>query len=66
LCELTAALDDIQPKILRHLAVLTDVGIVIVRCEAAFQLMAALYVVINGKVVNAGGVPTRSKVAGRL
>lgn len=35
-CELTAALDDIQPKISRHLAVLKDAGIVIPRREGTW------------------------------
>ncbi len=36
-CELTAALDDIQPKISRHLAVLKDAGIVIARREGTWM-----------------------------
>lgn len=36
-CELTAALDDIQPKISRHLAVLKDAGIVIPRREGTWM-----------------------------
>ena len=36
-CELTVALDDIQPKISRHLAVLKDAGIVIARREGTWM-----------------------------
>ena len=36
-CELTAALDDIQPKISRHLCVLKDAGIVIPRREGTWM-----------------------------
>lgn len=36
-CELTAALDDIQPKISRHLGVLKDAGIVIPRREGTWM-----------------------------
>ena len=36
-CELTAALDDSQPKISRHLAVLKDAGIVIPRREGTWM-----------------------------
>ena len=35
-CELTAALDDSQPKVSRHLAVLKDAGIVIPRREGTW------------------------------
>lgn len=35
-CELTAALDDIQPKISRHLGVLRDADIVIARREGTW------------------------------
>jgi ArsR family transcriptional regulator len=43
-CELTAALDDIQPKISRHLGVLKDAGIVVPRREGTwmFYRLAAL------------------------
>ncbi|MDP2822536.1 MAG: metalloregulator ArsR/SmtB family transcription factor [Sulfuritalea sp.] len=44
-CELTAALDDIQPKISRHLGVLKDAGIVIPRREGTwifYRLAATL------------------------
>lgn len=36
-CELTAALGDIQPKISRHLGVLKDAGIVIPRREGTWM-----------------------------
>ena len=36
-CELTAALDDIQPKISRHLCVLKDAGVVIPRREGTWM-----------------------------
>lgn len=36
-CELTAALDDIQPKISRHLCVLRDAGVVIPRREGTWM-----------------------------
>ena len=36
-CELTAALNDIQPKISRHLCVLKDAGIVIPRREGTWM-----------------------------
>ena len=36
-CELTAALDDIQPKISRHLGVLKDAGIVLPRREGTWM-----------------------------
>ncbi len=36
-CELTAALDEIQPKISRHLAVLKEAGIVIPRREGTWM-----------------------------
>ncbi|MCX7148970.1 MAG: metalloregulator ArsR/SmtB family transcription factor [Rhodocyclales bacterium] len=36
-CELTAALDDIQPKISRHLGVLKDAGIVVPRREGTWM-----------------------------
>lgn len=36
-CELTAALDDIQPKISRHLAVLKDGGIVLARRKGTWM-----------------------------
>lgn len=36
-CELTAALDDIQPKISRHLRVLKDAGVVIPRREGTWM-----------------------------
>ena len=36
-CELTAALDDSQPKVSRHLAVLKDAGIVIPRREGTWM-----------------------------
>ncbi|MBK7767459.1 MAG: metalloregulator ArsR/SmtB family transcription factor [Sulfuritalea sp.] len=36
-CELTAALNDIQPKISRHLGVLKDAGIVIPRREGTWM-----------------------------
>jgi predicted transcriptional regulator len=36
-CELTAALDDIQPKISRHLGVLKDAGVVIPRREGTWM-----------------------------
>lgn len=36
-CELTAALDDIQPKISRHLCVLKDGGVVIPRREGTWM-----------------------------
>lgn len=36
-CELTAALDDIQPKISRHLGVLKDAGIVIARRDGTWM-----------------------------
>lgn len=44
-CELTAALDDIQPKISRHLCVLKDAGVVIPRREGTwmfYRLSSAL------------------------
>lgn len=44
-CELTAALDDIQPKISRHLCVLKDAGVVIPRREGTwmfYRLAASL------------------------
>ncbi|MCK9380857.1 MAG: metalloregulator ArsR/SmtB family transcription factor [Sulfuritalea sp.] len=44
-CELTAALDDIQPKISRHLGVLKDAGIVVPRRDGTwmfYRLAAAL------------------------
>ncbi len=36
-CELTAALDDIQPKVSRHLGVLKDAGIVLPRREGTWM-----------------------------
>ena len=36
-CELTAALDDIQPKISRHLCVLKDAGLVVPRREGTWM-----------------------------
>lgn len=36
-CELTAALDDIQPKVSRHLAVLKDAGLVMPRREGTWM-----------------------------
>jgi ArsR family transcriptional regulator, arsenate/arsenite/antimonite-responsive transcriptional repressor len=36
-CELTAALDDIQPKISRHLCGLKDAGVVIARREGTWM-----------------------------
>ncbi|MCK9386790.1 MAG: metalloregulator ArsR/SmtB family transcription factor [Sulfuritalea sp.] len=36
-CELTAALDDIQPKISRHLGVLKDAGVVAPRREGTWM-----------------------------
>jgi len=36
-CELTAALDDIQPKISRHLGVLKDSGLVVPRREGTWM-----------------------------
>ena len=36
-CELTAALDDIQPKISRHLGVLKEGGIVVARREGTWM-----------------------------
>ena len=36
-CELTAALDDIQPKISRHLGVLKDAGVVVPRREGTWM-----------------------------
>lgn len=36
-CELTAGLADIQPKISRHLAVLKDAGIVVARRDATWM-----------------------------
>lgn len=36
-CELTAALDDIQPKISRHLCVLKDAGVVLARREGTWM-----------------------------
>ncbi len=44
-CELTAALDDIQPKVSRHLGVLKDAGIVVPRREGTwmfYRLVATL------------------------
>lgn len=44
-CELTAALDDLQPRISRHLAVLKDAGVVIPRRDATwmyYRLVGAL------------------------
>jgi ArsR family transcriptional regulator len=44
-CEMTAALDDIQPKISRHLAVIRDAGLVAARREGTwmfYQIAAAL------------------------
>jgi ArsR family transcriptional regulator len=44
-CELTAALDDVQPKISRHLGVLKDAAIVIPRREGTwmfYRLAASL------------------------
>mgnify|MGYP001562830810 CR=1 FL=1 len=44
-CELTAALNDIQPKISRHLCVLKDAGVVIPRREGTwmfYRLAASL------------------------
>lgn len=43
-CELGAALDDIQPKISRHLAILREAGWVVARRESAwiFYSLAAL------------------------
>ena len=44
-CELTAALDDIQPKISRHLGVLKDAGAVVPRREGTwmfYRLAASL------------------------
>ena len=35
-CELTAALDDIQPKVSRHLGVLKDAGVVVPRREGTW------------------------------
>lgn len=35
-CELTAAVDDIQPKISRHLGVLKDAGVVVARREGTW------------------------------
>lgn len=36
-CELTAAVDDIQPKISRHLGVLKEAGIVVARREGTWM-----------------------------
>ena len=36
-CELTAALDDIQPKISRHLSVLKDAGLAVPRREGTWM-----------------------------
>ncbi len=36
-CELTAALDDIQPKVSRHLGVLKDAGVVLARREGTWM-----------------------------
>ena len=36
-CELTAALDDIQPKVSRHLGVLKDAGVVVPRREGTWM-----------------------------
>lgn len=44
-CELTAALDDIQPKISRHLGVMKDAGVVLARREGTwmfYRLAASL------------------------
>jgi len=44
-CELTAALDDIQPKVSRHLGVLKDAGVVVPRREGTwmfYRLAASL------------------------
>lgn len=44
-CELTAALDDSQPKISRHLCVLKDAGVVVPRREGTwifYRLAASL------------------------
>lgn len=44
-CELTAALDDIQPKISRHLGVLKEAGMVVPRREGTwmfYRLAASL------------------------
>ncbi|OHC66742.1 MAG: hypothetical protein A3H93_11010 [Rhodocyclales bacterium RIFCSPLOWO2_02_FULL_63_24] len=60
-CELTAALDDIQPKISRHLAVLKDAGIVVPRREGTwmFYRLAALpaWAVALLTTLAAGAVP---------
>lgn len=36
-CELTAALDDIQPKVSRHLCVLKNAGVVVARREGTWM-----------------------------
>jgi ArsR family transcriptional regulator, arsenate/arsenite/antimonite-responsive transcriptional repressor len=36
-CELTAALDDIQPKVSRHLGVLKEAGVVLARREGTWM-----------------------------
>ena len=61
-CELTAALDDIQPKISRHLAVLKDAGIVIPRREGTwmfYRLAGALPAWVDGllETLPKGAVP---------
>jgi len=61
-CELTAALDDIQPKISRHLSVLKDAGVVVSRREGTwmfYRLAAPLpaWACALLKTLPAGAVP---------
>lgn len=61
-CELTAALDDGQPKISRHLAVLKDTGIVMARREGTwmfYRLSAVLpaWATVLLNTLPAGAVP---------
>ena len=61
-CELTAALDDIQPKISRHLGVLKDAGVVMPRREGTwmfYRLAASLPAWLDTllQTLAAGAVP---------
>ena len=61
-CELTAALDDVQPKISRHLCVLKDAGLVVPRREGTwmfYRLAAPLPAWVQAllEALPAGAVP---------
>ncbi len=70
-CELTAALDDIQPKVSRHLAVIRDAGLASVRREGTwifYQLVSPVPRWLKDllEALRAGAVPELNVDRARL